>query len=237
MAKKHPLVKFSETGRFEGSVYVSATGEPVAATTGTVLVVPGAKSVDEMVWTMLGSRPACAKNATTPLPSKEAVVCVIPRNQLAWSGPVDVSLDTKPDPTLLQYATDDAARNAENAARDLPFVEQRLQQAEADLAVYLATKRRGRRGLLRENVTQCKQWLIELGREVLAVPQGIETHALVVGNAPYDLGLIFAALQALQATAGRLISTGGYSAGILTCDRGMALVMPFRTPALPEARK
>jgi len=230
--KKHPLVKFSQTGRYAGGVYESPSGEPVAATTGYVLVVPGAKSADDMKTIVLRSRPQSAQDAT-PLPTVPKVVSVIPGPRTSeWSDPVDVNFDTPPDARLLKYVAKQAAERAQLAARDLADIEHRLKTAEEGLAHDLATKRRGRISRLREEIADWRQRAMGLREKMRGVPQGLETHALVIDDTPYDLDLISAALKALNATSGRLTRTGAYSAGILACDQGMALVMPFHTNGL-----
>lgn len=233
--KKHPLVQFSQTGRFGGGVYETPTGEPVAATTGSALIVLGARSVDDMAKIVAASQPKPAKTAPAPLPSVATVLSVIePCRTATRTEPVAVSLATPPDPILLQHATDHAAQLAADAAQELPAIEQQQRQAEAALAADRAAKRIGRIGRLRDEAAKWRQKADDTRRQARGIPQGLEMHALVVENVAYDLDLIVSALKVLRAQSGQLVGTGCCAPGLLTCDRGMALVMPFRTAALAK---
>ena len=233
MTKKHPLVKFSATDRFGGGVYESSAGQPMAATTGAVLVVLGAKTVDDMAAILLASRPRPVKTAASPLPPVGTAASVIPRGPaVGGSEPMHVSLATPPNPVLLQYAIERAAQRVSEAVEALPAIEKSLRQAKDALAAERAAKRRGRIGRLCDEVARWRQRADEARKDTRSTPQGPEAHAVAIGDVAYNLDLIRAALQVMGATEGRLVATGSYSAGILTCEQGMALVMPFRTAGL-----
>lgn len=213
------LLAVAKGSRFEGAIYTTAAGAPLAATDGSLLVVLGQTSAETAGTAMIG---AVGGEGLPPTATIRSLITSAVRDVIAVAARgregVDVSLDTAPDAGLAARAE---AERAERVAR----LEADLATRERHLEAVLASKRRdGSVTTARERVTEARA---ELRAARTRGTQPAE-HALLAGEGGYDLRLVRKALRALGAKRGSLATAGEYDPAILYAEGGIALIMPFR---------
>ncbi len=214
------LLAVAKGSRFEGSIYTTAIGAPLAATDGSLLVVLGATSAENAAWSIM---PAIAGEGLPPTATIRSLLNSAVRDVLAAARAgregVDVSLDTAPDAALKARAESERAERIARCEADLATRERHLK------AVLEAKRRDGSVTTARERVAAARA---ELKAARTGGNQPAE-HALLAGEGGYDLRLIRKALKAMGAKRGSLATAGEYEPAILYAEGGIALIMPFRT--------
>lgn len=229
------LLAFARGTRYECALYRDgASGAPLAATTGTAIVVLGADTLESAeALVARSSRWSSAGGVDAEvLPPPAAAATVIRSAARDWSrassvSGVAVGPSTVPSADLVAIAREHLARESERAAVDAAAIERRLERLRADL-----TKGAKVRGVMRAEERRLRAARELAGRDIdaeLAATKATEAHGLRVGDAAVDLRLVRAALRALGASTGELSTTGGAQDALrLTASGGIALVMPFR---------
>ncbi len=213
------LLAVARGSRFEGSLYTTASGAPLAATDGHVLVVLGVTSAEQASAALVDAVPGdCLPPAdqirrTLTSAARDVVASATAGREMAT-----VTLTTPADPALAARAADARVALVQSAEADLVTREARL------AALVEAKRRDGSIATAREHVTEARARL----RDAKA-NRTPASDAVVVGEAAFDLRLIRKCLKALGAKSGGLATAGEYDPAILYADGGgIALVMPFR---------
>ena len=209
------LDRFTKGTRYAGLAWESG-GAPIAATTGTALVVVGAASLADAVAILRETQPA--KRDGLPAGREAArILAAAARDTPATAEVVRVGPTTQP------LGPDAATVAAARAALDVAIVRcDRTQEAlrAAGRGASIATRNAARDARLEAAGARSR---------LAAAERGPLAHALAVGPAWVDLRLVRASLAALGCRVGALRATGGDCDAVeILCEGGAGVVMPLR---------